>query len=129
MMNDYENVQEQEVWVAPVSSNIMVLPYEENPYLQKTTETGLKMTDGQFDNPDSGDRDQKDQFIRCGRVIGTGPECKFVQEGDDIFFDKRSARPVPFFDKGFLIMAEGNLICVINTDVEARLAEARAKKS
>ena len=118
MENDYKNIE-----IYPVYSNIMVQPYVENPYKQKTTESGLKLTAGQFDNPDTGERDEKEFFIATGKVIAAGPACKYVKEGDDVMFDERAVRPVPFFDSGFLILAEPNVVCVIGPDLKKRFEE------
>lgn len=107
--------------IMPLFANLLILPYEENPYVKTKTDSGLIITDGQFDNPDSGQRDMKDLYIECGHVIEVGPECKYVKVGDDVFYDCRSMRPVPFMREGFLIGSEINLVAIMNDDLKERL--------
>lgn len=106
--------------IMPLFNNIMILPYKENPYKITETEEGLTLTDGEFENPDSGEIDQKDYYVECGHVIAAGPECKYIKEGDDIFYDIRTIRPVPFLGKGFFHMNEQGVLTVMNNDLEIR---------
>jgi co-chaperonin GroES (HSP10) len=106
--------------IMPLFNNIMILPYEENPYRIKETKEGLTLTDGTFENPDTGELDEKDFYIECGHVIAVGPECKYIHEGDDVFYDCRTIRPVPFLNKGFLHMNEQGVVAVMNNDLEER---------
>jgi len=106
--------------IKPLYSCVMLRPYAENPYVQQVSETGLKLTNGEFDNPDSGNRDEKDMFVQCAEVIEVGGTTKYVQVGDDVLYDVRSVRPVPFMGQGFLITAEQNLVAIMNDNLTER---------
>lgn len=106
--------------IMPLYSNVILLPYEQNPYANLLTESGLQLTNGEFDNTDSGEHDRLELYISCAKVVEVGPKGEYVQAGDDVFFDTRSARPVPFMRQGFFITAEQNLICVMNDDLKER---------
>ena len=106
--------------IMPLYSNVILLPYSSNPYGNLVTETGLQLTEGQFDSQDSGEHETLELYISCAKVIETGPTVQYIKVGDDVFFDTRSARPVPFMRQGFFITSEQNWICVMNDDLVER---------
>lgn len=105
--------------IMPVGQNLMVQPYDVNPYMANKTEEGFK-TDGSFINEDSGDKDQMTQDVICGKVVEVGHKCELVEEGDDIIFHIATSRPVPFMDKGFLLVPESNVFAVIGEGLKER---------
>lgn len=109
--------------IKPLFTCVMLRPYAENPYVQHVSETGLKLTNGQFDNPDSGQIDEKDLYIQCAEVVEVGPGVKYVEVGDDVLYDVRTIRPVPFMGQGFLIVAEQNLVATIGDNLTEREKE------
>lgn len=106
--------------IMPLGSNLMIQPYEENPYLELVTEGGLQLTNGEFQNPDSGMIEKLKSDILCGRVIEVGPKCTDVIVGDEVLYDVRMIRPVPFMGKGFVLTHEQGLIAIINEGLSER---------
>lgn len=105
----------------PVEKNVIIIPYDENPYMTNETEDGFLTTDGTFLNEDSGELDKMKQDFLCGHVIEVGPKCDFVKEGDDVIYYAGAARPVPFLDKGFFLVSEPTLLAVIGSNLKQRL--------
>lgn len=106
--------------IKPLYDNVLVLPYAENPYANLKTESGFMLVDGEFESQDSGEKEKLDLFVGCGSVIEVGPTCKYLKVGDDIFFDTRSMRPVPFMRQGFLQGSERNVIAMMNDNLNER---------
>ncbi len=107
--------------IMPLYTNVMILPYSTNPYAALITKSGLMLTEGEFDSQDSGEHEKLDLFIACASVIEVGPDTKYVQVGDDVFFDTRSARPIPFMRQGFFNISEQNLVSIMNDNVKERI--------
>jgi len=106
--------------IAPLYSFVMVELYEENPYEVMESETGLKLTGGQFDNPDTGNRDKKEYHSTAARIIEVGPDCKYAQAGDDCIVDLRSMRPICFKGNYYFITAEQNIVALLGDDLSQR---------
>ena len=64
--------------IMPLYSMVLIELYKENPYEQLETETGLKLTAGAFDNPDTGNRDKKEFNSTAAHIIEVGPDCKYA---------------------------------------------------
>lgn len=107
--------------IAPLCNRIFILPYEENPYMQKESEEGFIYNDSTFDNPDTGEKDEMDQTIQCGRVVAVGNECKFIEEGDDVLFNIHTLTPIPFMRQGFFMTTETSILAVMNDNLDERL--------
>ena len=106
----------------PIGSKVILLPYPNNPYKKTITKSGLFVDyDGSFMNPDSGEKDNMKQGIKCAKVIEVGPDCKMVRAGDDVFYESRAIAPIPFFSLGYEILVEGNIFCILNEGLKARL--------
>lgn len=106
--------------IMPLYSRVLLQFYEENPYEQKTTESGLKLTNDVFESPDTGNLEKKDFFCRVGNVIEAGPDCKYLKVGDDVIMDTRNCSPLRFMGNVFFTTAEQNIIAVINDDLTER---------
>jgi hypothetical protein len=111
--------------IMPLYTNVMILPYASNPYAALVTKSGLKLTEGEFDSQDSGEHEVLDSFIKCAEVIEVGPDTKYVKVGDDVFYDTRSARPVPFLRQGFWNIAEQNLVSIMSDNLTIRFKNER----
>lgn len=109
--------------IKPLFANAIVLPYKENPYLDKVSETGLVYNDTLIDNTDSGETESMDIGIGCGKVIDAGTMCKYIKPGDDVFYNVAMCRPVPFKRTGFLLCNENNILAVMNDDLEERFKQ------
>lgn len=108
--------------ILPLRDKVIILPYPQNPYMQTITESGIFVdTMGQFFNPDSGELDQMQEMVICGKVIEVGPECKWVEVGDDVYFDSRTAFPFPFMNNGYKLTSEVSLLAILNENLKERL--------
>lgn len=103
----------------PTNNRIIVLPYDKNPYrvpLHQST-SGLILGDGlipdTFKSPDSGEEEARQRGIWCCKVIAAGPECKNVEEEEDVYINFTMAAPVPFGGKGYYTISENNVICSV----------------
>ncbi len=106
--------------IMPLYNNVILRPYSENPYVSMQSKDGLLLTDDQFDSQDSGETEKRDLLIGCAQVIEIGPECKYLQVGDDVFYNTVTVRPVPFQRQGFLLCAEQGILAVMNDDLDGR---------
>lgn len=113
----------QTMEIMPVGAYILVKPYAKNPYQKiEVTGTGLIIPeyDGAFKNPDSGEEDKEVNLSVVATVIAVGPMCKYIKDGDDIYYRRASGIPVPFFRQGFEVIAESQLQVVINEGLAER---------
>ena len=104
----------------PNGNKIIVLPYPTNPYKKIMQGSIYLGNNGDFKNPDSGEMDRLEESIICGKVIELGPDCKFGEIGDDVFYDKRTVYPVPFMSSGFVLTSEPQILVWINENLKAR---------
>lgn len=106
--------------IMPLYSMVLVELYKENPYEQLETETGLKLTAGTFDNPDTGNRDKKEFNSTAAHIIEVGPDCKYAHAGDDCFIDLRTTRPICFRGNYYFITAEQNIVALLGDELSER---------
>lgn len=52
-------------------------------------------------------------------VTACGPECKQVERGDTVLWNKLNANPLPFGDKELYFLPESHLVCITKKSVEA----------
>ena len=82
-----------------VGYDYVLLRAAENPYIRKTTASGIFIPDkGMAFSQETGDIETLDKMIGFGIVTNAGPECKYLSEGDGVFYDTRSVRPIPNID-------------------------------
>lgn len=110
--------------IMPILNYILVRPFAKNPYVALKMVGNIVVSgyDGNFINPDTGESDQEEQMIIVGTVIEVGPECRYIKEGDDVFYTKTSLVPIPFFGKGFQLINENRIAVVINKGLKERFA-------
>jgi co-chaperonin GroES (HSP10) len=106
--------------IMPLGLNVFVQPYLENPYKQVISKGGLQLTNGEFQNQDSGEVEKLTADICCGLVLEVGKDCKEVKVGDEVFFSLGRALPIPFMGKGFMLTHEPGLLCIINEGLKER---------
>lgn len=109
--------------IKPTGFNLLVKPYAGNPYEKiEVRESGIVLEGdaATFKNPDSGEEDSQLPGILVGRVIEVGPECKWVKEGDDVYYSYNSIIHIPFFRQGFQCVAESRTLMVLNTGLTER---------
>jgi len=104
----------------PMFNKIILLPYPQNPYKKVMQGNIIVDYNGDFANPDTGERDKLRELIGCAKVIEVGPECKYLKEGDDVYYDTRTVYPVPFMSLGYMLCAEQQIMCVLNEGLKER---------
>jgi co-chaperonin GroES (HSP10) len=114
--------------IVPVNSYVLVRPYEKNPFEKiEVTNSGIVIPtyDGSFKNPDSGEQDTEYNLSVQADVIEVGPDCKYVKEGDVVYYRRACGVPIPFFRQGFEVVAEQQIHVVINEGIKARFAKLK----
>lgn len=115
--NNMDDVCMDEVEIIPTNANILIKPYIKNPYRYiETTESGLIVgieSSKTYKSNETGEIEQNNEVIKCGKVLAVGPACKNVEVGDDVYYTTYSEAKLPFRKKGYVIVGEGLLICRI----------------
>lgn len=106
--------------LVPMANKILIQPYPVNPYRKVVEGNIIVDYTGSFMNPDSGEEDNLKELIGCAKVVEVGPECKYVQNGDDIYYDTRTAYPLPFMSMGYKMLSESQVLCVLNEALKER---------
>lgn len=112
--------------IMPINSYVLVQPYTKNPFQKmKVTESGLIIPEytGTFKNTNSGEIDQEDNLSVQALVVEVSPLCKFLKEGDIVYYRKASGVPIPFFGQGFEVVAEQQIQVVVNSGLKARFIQ------
>lgn len=110
----------QTLELMPLGNKVIIEMYPRNPYRKILNKGIIVDYDGSFLNPDTGEMDKEKELVACARVIEVGPECKYVQVGDDVYFDTRTVVPIPFMSMGYRLLAEQQVFCVINEKLKER---------
>lgn len=113
----------KDLQIVPINSYVLVQPYSKNPFQKmKVTDSGLIIPEytGVFKNPDSGEEDQEQNLSVQALVIEVSPLCKFVKEGDIIYYRRACGVPIPFFNQGFEVVAEQQIQVVVNSGLKDR---------
>ena len=112
-----EGICTDEVDIIPVNNNVLIQPYLQNPYRHiETTASGLIVgieSSKTYKSNETGEIEQNNEVIKCGKVLAVGPACKNVSVGDDVYYTTYSEAKLPFRKKGYVIVGEGLLICRI----------------
>lgn len=115
--NNMDGVDMSDVEIIPVNTNVLIQPYLQNPYRYiETTASGLIVgveSSKTYKSNETGEIEQNNEVIKCGKVIAVGPACKNVNVGDDVYYTTFSEAKLPFRKKGYVIVGEGLLICRI----------------
>ena len=111
--------------IMPINSYVLVKPYDRNPFDKvEVTDSGLyipSMSDNRtFKNPDSGEDDTEVNLSVQAQVIEVSPSCKYVKEGDVVYYRRVSGVPIPFFRQGFEVVSEQQIQVVINEGLKER---------
>lgn len=111
--------------IKPLFNRILVKPFVYNPFQRIQIENGI-ITDIGGMNPNTefnnqtGQWEEREQNIVVGIVVEAGPECKYLKEGDTVFYMRNMPTPVPFFKQGLWTIKEDNIIAVVNEGLEDR---------
>jgi hypothetical protein len=107
----------------PNTNYVLVKPYLKNPYEKvEVRESGIILSDEtpKFKDANSGEEEDMKTGITVAKVIEIGPECKYVKEGDDVYYYLGSTVPIPFFRQGFSTLSESRILMIINKDLKER---------
>ena len=115
--NNMDGVCTDEVDIIPTNANILIQPYETNPYRYiETTASGLIVgveSSKTYKSNETGEIVENQTVIKCGKVLAVGPACRNVNVGDDVYYTTFSETKLPFRKKGYVVVGEGLLICRI----------------
>ena len=115
--------------IMPIGTYVLVQPYKKNPFQKMTvTSTGLIIPEytGTFKNPDSGEEDQEENLSVQAVVLEVSPLCKFVKEGDVVYYRRACGVPIPFFNQGLEVVAEQQIQVVVNQGLRERFSEIKS---
>lgn len=117
--------------IKPMFSRVLVKPFEQNPFQQIKIDqkSGIIVDMGgmtpTYKSTDTGEWEEERQFIVTGTVIDVGPECKYLAEGDVIFYRVDTAVPIPFFKQGLVSISENQVISVVNEGLTERFNKVK----
>ena len=111
--------------IKPMFSRLIVKPFKQNPFQQMKVKNGLIIDAGGYTphtqlNPITGKYEEQNQFIVTGCVVEVGPDTKYLQEGDVVYYRIDTAVPVPFFKQGFISIDEKQIIALVNEGLTER---------
>ena len=127
-----DNVQNIEIM--PLGCYVLVKQFDENPFqrIVRDSKSGLIIDTGglapQYKNTDNGEIEEEESFILVGVVQEVGPECKYVQPGDAVFYTKPSAVPVPFYKQKLIQVNETRILAVVNESLTERFQKIKENK-
>ena len=126
-----ENIEEIEIM--PIGNYVLVKQFDENPFqrIVKDSKSGLILDLGgqkpQYKNTDNGEIEEEEQFIKVGVIQEVGPECKWCEPTDTVFYTKNSAVPVPFYKQGLILVNETRILSVVNEGLTNRFKKKNGK--
>lgn len=111
--------------IKPINEQLIIKPFEHNPFQKIKIESGIITDTGGFKvnvdkNPITGKMEEQEQVILTGCVMEVGPEVKYIQPGDIVFYHRRNRIPIPFFKQGFYNLEERNVLAVVNEGLTER---------
>lgn len=111
--------------IKAVGSNVLVMPYSQNPFQHiKTTESGLILNTGglipETKSNLTGEEEEKEPDVLVGAVIDAGPNCRYVKEGDVVMWSNGMQKHIPFFNQNINMISEVTVLCVINSGLTER---------
>lgn len=114
-----------QVEIKPMFARIIMVPFEHNPFQRiKESESGLIIDTGgltpEHFNTDSGETEKDKPDIVTGVVQEVGPDVKYINVGDVIFYRLPTAIPVPFYKQHFWSINENQVIAVVNVGLQDR---------
>lgn len=109
----------------PMFSRIIVKPLSHNPFQKIEMRGSLIVDAGGYTphaelNPVSGKYEEQKEFIVTGCVVEVGPDVKYLQEGDVVYYRRDTVVPVPFFKQGLVSLAENQVIAAVNEGLTER---------
>lgn len=131
---DEINKKIENVEILPIGNYVLVKQFTENPFqrIVRDSKTGIILDVGglnpEYKNTDTGEIEEEEQFIKVGVIQEVGPDCKWCQPSDTIFFTKNSAVPVPFYKQGLQLVNETRVLAVVNENLTERFNKVKNNK-
>jgi hypothetical protein len=125
------NANKNNIEIMPIGNYVLVKQFEDNPFqrIVRDSKSGLILDMGgmkpQYKNTDNGQIEEEEQFIKVGVIQEVGPECKWCQPDDTIFYTKPSAVPVPFYKQGLQLVCENRVLAVVNEGLTERFSKCK----
>lgn len=126
-LNEYSEQFKESFGTVEIKSlfnRIIIKPFEHNPFQQIKVENGIVTDFGgltpEHFNTDTGEMEEDQADVITGVVIDAGSECKYIREGDVVFYRYGAAIPVPFFKQGLRCVPENQIIAVVNEGLNER---------
>ena len=127
-----ENIESIEIM--PIGNYVLVKQFDENPFqrIVRDSKSGLILDLGgqkpQYKNTDNGEIEEEENFIKVGVIQEVGPECKWCEPSDTVFYTKNSAVPVPFYKQGLILVNETRILSVVNEGLTNRFNKIKNGK-
>ena len=125
------NANKNNIEIMPIGNYVLVKQFEDNPFqrIVRDSKSGLILDMGgmkpQYKNTDNGQIEEEEQFIKVGVIQEVGPECKWCQPDDTIFYTKPSAVPVPFYKQNLQLVCENRVLAVVNEGLTERFNKSK----
>ena len=119
--------------IMPIGNYVLVKQFEDNPFqrIVRDSKSGLILDMGgmapQYKNTDNGQIEEEENIIKVGVIQEVGPETKWCQPDDTIFFTKNSAVPVPFYKQNLQLVCENRVLAVVNENLTERFKNIKNK--
>ncbi len=119
--------------IMPIGNYVLVKQFEDNPFqrIVRDSKSGLILDMGgmapQYKNTDNGQIEEEENIIKVGVIQEVGPETKWCQPNDTIFFTKNSAVPVPFYKQNLQLVCENRVLAVVNENLTERFKNIKNK--
>jgi hypothetical protein len=128
---DKINSNAANIEIMPIGNYLLVKQFDDNPFqrIVRDSKSGLILDMGgmapQYKNTDNGQIEEEEQFIKVGVIQEVGPEVKWCQPDDTIFFTKNSAVPVPFYKQNLQLVCENRVLAVVNEGLTERFNKSK----
>lgn len=99
-----------------------------NPFVKRKTDSGLFIPQGLAQTNETGDVEQMDRMIGFGIVQAVGDKCEYVKEGDAIFYQRASVRPLPFSEVLFNCPEQGLVGYIPASEVDFEALQAKIEE-
>lgn len=111
--------------IKPMFARLIIKPFKVNPFQKMEVKGSIIVDAGGYTphaelNPMTGKYEEQKQFIITGYVVEVGPEVKYLQEGDVVYYRVDTAVPVPFLKQGLVSINENQVIAVVNERLTER---------
>lgn len=111
--------------IKPMFARLIIKPFKVNPFQKMEVKGSIIVDAGGYTphaelNPMTGKYEEQKQFIITGYVVEVGPEVRYLQEGDVVYYRVDTAVPVPFLKQGLVSINENQVIAVVNEGLTER---------